>query len=84
VAVNCWVKPAATEGDAGVTAIELNVGAVTVNEVEPLIVPDVAVMVALPCTTPVANPVVLFTVATEVFEEVHVALVVRFCVVPLL
>jgi hypothetical protein len=82
--VNCWVKPAATEGDGGVTAIELNVGAVTVNVVDPLIVPDVAVMVATPCATPVASPVVLFTVAREVFDELQVALVVRFCVVPLL
>jgi hypothetical protein len=46
--------------------------------------PDLAVMVAVPCATVVANPVVLFTVATEVFEEVQVAVVVRFCVVPLL
>ena len=76
--MNCWVKPAATEGDDGVTAIELSVGAVTVNGVEPLIVPAVAVMVALPCATPVASPVVPLTVATEVFEEVQVTLVVRF------
>jgi hypothetical protein len=45
-------------------------------------VPDVAVTVAVPCATAVANPVVFFTVATEVFEEVQVAVVVRFCVVP--
>jgi hypothetical protein len=31
-----------------------------------------------------ANPVLLFTVATEVVEELHLAVLVRFCVVPLL
>jgi hypothetical protein len=38
VAVNCCVLPAAIEGFAGVTAIEMSVGAVTVSVVEPLIV----------------------------------------------
>jgi hypothetical protein len=42
------------------------------------------VIVAVPGATVVASPVVLFTVATEVFEELQVALLVRFCVVPLL
>ena len=84
MAVNCWVRPAATEGVLGVTEIEVNTAAVTVSVVEPLIEPDLAVMVALPCATPVARPVVLVTVAIEVFEEVQVALLVRFCVVPLL
>jgi hypothetical protein len=51
---------------------------------DPPIVPDVAVMVAAPCATAVATRVVLFTVATDVFDEAHVAVVVRFCVVPLL
>ena len=84
MAVNCWVRPAATETDAGVTAIDFNVGGKTVNVAEPLIVLDVAVMVVAPCATAVAKPVVLFTVATEVFDEVQVAVLVRFCVVPLL
>ena len=48
VAVNCCVDPLGTDGFAGVTAIETNVGAVTVRVVEPEIVPDVAVMVAVP------------------------------------
>jgi hypothetical protein len=82
--VNCCVRPAAMDGDAGVTEIELNVAAVTVNVAVPLMAPEVAVMVAVPCATAVAKPVVLFTVATEVFEEVQAAVVVRFCVVPLL
>jgi hypothetical protein len=66
-----------------VTAIEVNTAAVTVNVDDPLIVPEVAVMVVLPCATLVANPPPL-TVAIVVAEEVQVAVVVRFCVVPLL
>jgi hypothetical protein len=68
---------------AGVTAIEVNTAAVTVNVDDPLIVPEVAVMVALPCATLVASPPLL-TVAIVVAEEVQVAVVVRFCVVLLL
>jgi hypothetical protein len=67
----------------GVTEIEVNTAAVTVNVAEPLIVPEVAVMVAAPCATLVASPPLL-TVAMEVFEEVQLALEVRLCVVPLL
>jgi hypothetical protein len=68
---------------AGVTEIEVNTAAVTVNVAEPLIVPDLAVIVAPPCATLVARPPLL-TVAIDVAEEVQVALLVRFCVVPLL
>jgi hypothetical protein len=81
VAVNCWPLPAATVAVAGVTEIDVNSAAVTVNVAEPLIVPDLAVMVAVPGATPVANPPVL-TVATAVVEEVHLAVLVRFCVLP--
>jgi hypothetical protein len=56
---------------------------VTVNVVEPWNVPDVAVIVAVPGMTPVAKPP-LFTVTTLVADEVHVALLVKFWVVPLL
>jgi hypothetical protein len=66
----------------GATAIEVRTAAVTVNVAEPLIVPDVALMVAVPLATVVANPAL--TVATVVFEEVQVAVLVRFIVVPLL
>ena len=68
---------------AGVTEIEVNTAAVTVNVAEPLIVPEVAVMVALPCVRLVDSPLLL-TVATEVADEVHVAVLVNVCVVPLL
>jgi hypothetical protein len=67
----------------GVTAIEVKTAAVTVNVAEPLIVPEVAVIVAVPCATLVASPPLL-TVAIDVAEEVQVAVVVRFCFVPLL
>jgi len=67
-----------------VTEIEVKTAAVTVKVAEPLIVPDLAVMVAVPAVTPVASPVLFTTDATEVFEEVQVAVLLRFCVVPLL
>lgn len=51
----------------------------TVNVAEPLIVPEVAVMVAVPCATLVAKPDALI-VATEGLDDVHVT--VRFCIVP--
>ena len=55
----------------------------TVNVAEPLIVPEVAVIVALPCAILVASPPLL-TVAIDLAEDVQVAVVVRFCVVLLL
>ena len=68
---------------AGVTEIEVSTAAVTVNVAEPLIVPDLAVMVVFPFATLVAKPPLLM-VAIDFAEEVQVAVVVRFCVVPLL
>jgi hypothetical protein len=76
------VNPAATEAVGGVTAIEVNTAAVTVSAPEPLMVPDVAVMVELPCARLVANPALL-TVAIVGFEDVQLAELVRFWVVPL-
>ncbi len=81
--MNCCVLPAATDAVAGVTAIEVSTAAVTVNAAEPLIVPDVALIVAVPWATLVANPPLL-TVAMAVAEEVQVTELVRFWVVPLL
>jgi hypothetical protein len=46
-------------------------------------VPEVAVMVVEPCARLLARPA-LFTVAVDVDEDVQVATVVRFCVLPLL
>ena len=42
MAVNCCVPPTTIEPLAGVTAIDTNVGAVTVSPVEPLIALEVA------------------------------------------
>ena len=55
----------------------------TVKVAKPLIVPEVAVIVTDPCDTHVANPPLLI-VATEVPDDVHVDVLVRFRVVPLL
>jgi hypothetical protein len=67
----------------GATPIVVNAAAVTVKVAEPLIEPEVAVIVVVPCAMLVANPVWSLIVATEVLEEVQLAVVVRSCVVPL-
>ncbi len=76
------MAPAGTDGLAGVTAMETRVGAVTVRTVDPLIVPEVAVIVVVPAATVVANPAELM-VAALVAEEVQMAELVRLAVVPL-
>ncbi len=68
-----------TDGFAGVTAMETNAGAVTVSVVEPFIDPEVAVIVLVPCARVDANPTLLI-VATVDCEELHVTVLVRFCV----
>ncbi len=82
MAVNCCTDPAATEELEGVTAMDTRVAVVAVNRVDPLIVPEVALIVVLPAATTVANPVALM-VATLVTEEVHETELVRLAVVPL-
>jgi hypothetical protein len=77
------VRPAAIDAVVGVTAIEVNTAVVTVSVAEPLIVPEVAVIVEVPTEIPVARPPLL-TVATVVADDFHVDVLVRFCVVPLL
>jgi hypothetical protein len=79
--VNCSVVPNATEGLGGVTAMETRVGVVTVSAVEPLTLPDAAVVVVVPWVTVVARPE-LETVAIAVADEVQVAELVRFWVLP--
>jgi hypothetical protein len=79
VAVNCCVLPLAIDGVAGVTAIDTRVAAVTVSVVLPETVPAVAWIVVDPRLTAVASPAVLI-VATPAAEELHVAVLVRFCV----
>ena len=86
VAVNCCVVPSEIDGLAGVTAIETNAAAVTVNVVLPAIEPEVAVILAEPVPTALANPcelAALLTVATVVVSELHCTVFVMFCVLPL-
>jgi hypothetical protein len=70
------------EGADGVTAMETRAGAVTVRRVDPLIAPEVAVIVVVPAATLVVNPAELM-VATLVPVEVQVTELVRLAVVPL-
>ena len=79
VAVNCWVVPLGIEGLTGVTARDTSVAAVTVSVVEPVMLPDVACMLALPGLRADANPVAPI-VAAAVFEELQMTALVRFCV----
>ena len=80
VATNCWVLPAATDGLAGVTAMETSVAGVTVNVVLPLIPSFVAVIVVDPADWLVDSPVLVFIVAFDVSELVQVTSVVRLAV----
>jgi hypothetical protein len=72
-------------GVAGVTVIEVMTAEVTVRVVDPETAPETAVMVVVPAVTAFARPwvgVLVLTLATAGFEELHVALAVRFCVLP--
>ena len=75
------MAPLVIDGFAGVTTIDCNVAAVTVSTVEPEIAPDVALIVEVPTPAPVARPAAVI-VATGVVPELHVTVLVRFCVVP--
>ena len=66
MAVNCWVKPRAIDGLAGITTSDTKVGGPTVSVVVPITPLTLAVMVAIPTPRAVARPVVAFTVATRV------------------
>src|SRR5713101_3608375 len=81
-ALNCSVVPSATEAFAGVTASETNAAAATVRVVEPVTLPDVALMVVVPVPTLAAKPVWPI-VATLIADELQFTELVRFCVLPL-
>jgi len=66
---------------AGVTDMEDRVAEVAVRVVLPEIIPELAVMVALPAATAVARPLLL-TIATDVFDELQVTCVVILWLVP--
>jgi hypothetical protein len=79
--VKNWELPITMDADVGATVIVTNTAGVTVRTAVPEMSPDVAVMVVAPVTTPVASPwepEELETVAAEVLDDVHVAVVVRF------
>src|SRR2546425_4542138 len=82
VAANCCVPPpTSTLAVVGDTATEIANGPVTVSVVDPLMPADAAWMVVVPVPTPLDTPMLLM-VATAVFEELQLAVLVRFCVVP--
>ena len=57
--------------------MDCNDAVVTVNTVEPLMAPSVALIVLVPVPAPVAKPPVVI-VATDVVAEAHVTCDVRF------
>ena len=72
--MNCWLLPAATVALDGLTEIELSTAISTVRVVLPLILPEVAIMVAIPILELLAKPVAALMVATPVSELDHVTL----------
>lgn len=81
MAANCCFVPSAMDAFAGVTAMDTMVAGVTVRLLDPLIEPELALMVAVPTAVAVTSPVA-DTVAVVVDEELHVAVLVRSCVLP--
>ena len=81
MATKVLVRPIGTEAVKGVTAIELNVAAVTVKVADADMPPDVAVIVAAPMARPVAIPGDT-TVAVPMAPEVHVAILLMSTLVP--
>lgn len=79
MAVNCWGFPLATDGDAGVTAMDCREAAVTVKFVWPLTEPDVAEMTEVPIANVDARPrepLTLLIVAVAVVADNQVTWVV--------
>ena len=66
-------------GFAGVTAMDVNVAGVTVKSVEPLMLPEVALIVLVPAAKAVASPPAVM-VAVAGVPDAHVTEAVRFCV----
>jgi hypothetical protein len=77
VALNCWVLPFGIDVLAGAIEIDCSTGAVTVRVVDPLTVPEAAVMLVAPWPRLAARPFGLIMAATPGTEDVHVAVVVR-------
>jgi hypothetical protein len=60
--------------------MEVTAGGSTVKVAVPLMDPELAVNVTLPCAKALATPPL--TVAIALFEELHVAVLVKLCVLP--
>jgi hypothetical protein len=75
------VFPSGTEALDGLTDNETSAGGPIVKLPEPLIVPEVAMMFAVPWLTLVATPIPL-TVEIVGADELHATELVRFCVLP--
>jgi hypothetical protein len=82
VAVNCSVWPAVKIVLGTLIAIDDSVALVTIMLVEPLSPPELAVMVAVPLATAVAKPLAEM-VAIAALDDVHFAVSVTSCVLPL-
>jgi hypothetical protein len=80
-AVNCRLVPSAMPAVRGVTAMEVTAAEVSV--VDPVMVPNDAVMTVLPVIegSAFAWPLPV-TVATAVFDDSHATKAVRFCAAP--
>jgi len=81
VAVNCRAVPSGIDAVAGLIAIETRLALVTVNVVDPVTGPEAALMVVDPGAMLEANPVLLIVAVAAVLED-HVAVLVKFCVLP--
>jgi hypothetical protein len=81
IAVNGSVSPLATEGFAGVKAMEVTIAGVTVRVVVPVIDPSAAVIVDEPVARVEAMPVVAMD-ATAPFDEDQTTRLVMFAVDP--
>lgn len=81
VAANCWFVPAAMDGLAGVTVIEVNEAAVMLTVVDPVIEPEAAEIVTVPTAIAVTDPVAEM-VANAGAEEAQVTVFVRSFVLP--
>jgi hypothetical protein len=73
--------PREIDAVAGVTEIKVRTAAFTLSVEDPEIAPELAVMVVVPWATLVASPP-LVIVATEVADEAHFTVLLRFCVLP--
>lgn len=80
-AVNGCVAPKATVDVCGLIAIDTSAAAVTVSSVDPLTVPALAVMLAIPIPVLCASPTLLIG-AVETVSDDHVAVLVISCVLP--